>query len=77
MSNRSPNSLKLSLSTHRITDAGLSYLKRMTSLSTLDLRGTQISDAGLGHVKGHDRLSELLDLVERGSPTLASRISRG
>ncbi|NQU21935.1 MAG: hypothetical protein HQ567_11685 [Candidatus Nealsonbacteria bacterium] len=30
-----------------MTDAGLEYLEGMTSLQSLDLRGTQVTDAGI------------------------------
>ena len=35
-----------------VTDAGLEYLERLTSLEALDLGNTQVTDAGLEHLKG-------------------------
>jgi hypothetical protein len=51
----------LSVSSPRITDAGLAHLQGLTNLSALVLNGTQISDAGLPNLKGLTRLT-FLDL---------------
>jgi hypothetical protein len=35
-----------------VTDAGLAHLKRLTGLTTLDLRFTMVTDEGLKHLHG-------------------------
>src|SRR5690606_35410991 len=44
---------------YNITDAGLVYLKDLTSLQSLDLSGCNITDAGLVHLKDLSSLRSL------------------
>ncbi len=46
-----------------VTDAGLKYLKKMTSVRRLFLRKTCITDGGLEHIKALSKL-ETLDVSE-------------
>lgn len=49
----------VTLSGTKVTDAGLEYLRRLTSLEWLSLRGTRVTDVGLEHLKGLTFLQEV------------------
>ena len=46
----------VSLRKTEVTDAGMVYLKALTSLEDLDLSHTKLTDAGLEHLKGLTKL---------------------
>ena len=52
-------SREMRFSNSQITDAGLVYLKRLTSLKVLDLGGAGITDANLQQLKQLVNLKEL------------------